>query len=126
MTGFITSETFPNSILLFPVCFKFYLESLEYWHLSHFIGSSSFGNIATRHRKGRFGPNTGPVGVGGVEVLPGEFKDEVVSGVMREGEETTTGTEVVEVGVVTTEAVVGVDKEEVTTGAAAFCTTLDA
>ena len=53
-------------------------------------------------------------------------QDEVVSGVMREGEETTTGTEVVEVGVVTTEAVVGVDKEEVTTGAAAFCTTLDA
>ena len=46
---------------------------------------------------------------------------------VREGEETTTGTEVVtggvvEVGVVTTETVVGIDKEEVTTGAAAFAT----
>ena len=58
--------------------------------------------------------------------MPGEFEDEVVSGVVREGEETTTGTEVVEVEVVTTEAVVGVDKEEVTAGAAAFCTTLEA
>ena len=50
--------------------------------------------------------------------MPGEFEDEIVSGVVRVGEETTTGTEVVtrgmvEVGVVTTEAVVGVDKEEV-------------
>ena len=53
---------------------------------------------------------------------------------VREGEETTTGTEVVTGGVVevevevvtTTEAVVGVDKEEVTTGAVALCTTLDA
>ena len=63
--------------------------------------------------------------------MPGEFEDEIVSGVVRVGEETTTGTEVVtggvvEVGVVTTETVVGIDKEEVTTGAAAFCTTLDA
>ena len=59
--------------------------------------------------------------------MPGEFEDEVVSGVVREGEETTTGTEVVEVEVVTTEAVVGEDKEEeVTAGAAAFCTTLEA
>ena len=49
--------------------------------------------------------------------MSGEFEDEIVSGVVGEGEETTTGTEVVEVGVVTTEAVVGVDKEEVTTGA---------
>ena len=61
--------------------------------------------------------------------MPGEFEDEIVSGVVRVGEETTTGTEVVtggvvEEGVVTTEAVVGVDKEEVTTGVAAFCATL--
>ena len=53
--------------------------------------------------------------------MPGEFEDEIVSGVVRVGEETTTGTEVVTggvvgVGVVTTESVVGVDKEEVTTG----------
>ena len=59
--------------------------------------------------------------------MPGEFEDEIVSGVVRVGEETTTGTEVVtggvvEVGVVTTETVVGIDKEEVTTGAAAFLT----
>ena len=67
--------------------------------------------------------------------------DKVVSCVVREVEETTTGTEVImgdvvegvitgsvigEEEVVTTEAVVGVDKEEVTSGAAAFSTTLDA
>ena len=40
-----------------------------------------------------------------------------MSGVVREGEETTAGTEVLDVEVVTTEAVVGIDKEEVTTGA---------
>ena len=73
--------------------------------------------------------------------MPGEFEDEIVSGVVRVGEETTTGTEVVTGGVVeamvtgtvivegevvTTEAVVGADKEEVTAGAAGFCTTLAA
>ena len=53
----------------------------------------------------------------GVAVSPGDFEDAIVSGVVREGEETTAGTEVLDVEVVTTEAVVGVDKEEVTTGA---------
>ena len=68
------------------------MESFEYWHLSHFIGSSFTGKVAAHQRKGRDGPNTGPVRVEGVEVLPGEFEDEIVSGVVRVGEETTTGT----------------------------------
>ena len=73
--------------------------------------------------KGIDGPNTGPVKVVGVAT-----GDEIETGVVVEGEEATTGAEVVngvEDGVITG-AVVGADKEEVTAGAAGFCTTLAA
>ena len=85
--------------------------------------------------KGIDGPNTGPVKVVGVAT-----GDEIETGVVVEGEEATTGAEVANgeeddvitgavIGagrVFTTEAVVGADKEEVTAGAAGFCTTLAA
>ena len=83
-----------QSLCFFSLCtLSSYIESLEYWHLSHFIGSSFFGTRAALQRKGSDGPKTGPVK--GAEAASEEIVDKVVSCVVREGEETTADTEVV-------------------------------